>query len=163
MRALLTACLLYPLFGLAVEEGDIAPSFELRKLIGVDTEHLESYRSKVVYLDFWASWCTPCRVSLPDIIRLKQDLAKEEFEVIAISIDEDPEDARRFIEQYKVEHTILSDTTGTTAANYQIPGMPTSFIIDKEGVIRLRHTGFKAGDMKPIRAQIESLLSSANH
>ncbi len=145
----------------AVEEGDVAPAFSLPTLDQSGEMSLASTNGKVRYLDFWASWCAPCRVSLPQIVDLQADLGGENFEVIAINVDEDRNDAIRFLKRYSVNYTILSDTTGETAAQYKLPGMPTSFVLDTSGEITLRHTGFKKGDMDMIRGHIEALIAEA--
>lgn len=161
MRALFVLILLFPLQSRAAQVGDPAPVFKLPRL---DTETVfssESLAGRVTYLDFWASWCGPCRVSFPEIIKLKADLGDKPFEVVAISVDEDPEDAMRFLKRYETSYPILIDSAGKTAGAYELPGMPTSFIIDGSGVIRERHEGFKPGDMKAIREKIEQLLIEA--
>ena len=158
--ALILICLLGSLAGIAAIEGGTAPDFSLPELNSETHHQLSDLQGKVVYLDFWASWCAPCRVSFPEIIQLKQDLADKPFEVIAITVDENPEDARRFLRRYDVPYPILLDSDGQLAARYSLPGMPTSFVIDQHGLIQLQHSGFKPGDMTIIREKIETLLST---
>ena len=152
-------CLLTSFANIAATEGQAAPEFSLTRLNSESTYELSDLRGKVVYLDFWASWCAPCRVSFPEIIRLKQSFADQPFEVVAVTVDENADDAERFLRRYDVPYPILHDKEGRFAARYQLPGMPTSFVIDGSGKIRLRHTGFKPGDMELIRETIEGLLS----
>ena len=160
MKACLTMiCLLASFANIAATEGQPAPELSLAELNSAATYELSDLRGKVVYLDFWASWCAPCRVSFPEIIQLKQDLADQPFEVIAVTVDENPEDAQRFLRRYEVPYPILHDKEGRSAATYRLPGMPTSFVIDGNGKIQLRHTGFKPGDMEAIRETIVDLLS----
>jgi len=142
----------------AADSGDIAPSFVLPDIRGTASVSLTDYAGKVVYLDFWASWCTPCRQSLPLLSALHVDLTNRGFEVLAIDIDEDPDDGRRFIETYPVGYTVLSDPDGRVAKRYAVRTMPSSFLIDRSGVVHSVHVGFKEKDMVHIRAQIESLL-----
>jgi len=161
--ALVLVCLLVSLASTAATEGEQAPAFALPELNtttsgGTKNIQLSDYAGKVIYLDFWASWCAPCRVSFPEIIQLKQDLADQPFEVIAITVDENPADALRFLRRYDVPYPILQDSAGDSAAKYQLPGMPTSFVIDQQGMIRFRHSGFKPGDMDKIREKINALL-----
>ena len=143
-------------FGVA--EGDMAPGFELPVLGGETTKSLSASHGKVRYIDFWASWCPPCRVSVPEIVALQRDLGGSRFEVIAINVDERLDDALRFLEHYPMSYDVLSDPQGATAAAYALPGMPTSFVVDPEGRVTLVHVGFRPGDMEDIRAHIVELL-----
>ena len=163
MRAALTTFLLAlhlvlanPALGVA--EGDMAPDFVLPVLGGETTKSLSDGHGKVRYIDFWASWCPPCRVSVPDIVALQEALGGSRFEVIAINVDERLDDAMRFLERYPMSYDVLSDPRGATAEAYALPGMPTSFVLDPEGRVTLVHVGFRPGDMKAIRAHIVDLL-----
>ena len=152
----LSLLLANPAFGVA--EGDMAPGFELPVLGGETTKSLSASHGKVRYIDFWASWCPPCRVSVPEIVALQRDLGGSRFEVIAINVDERIDDAVRFMEHHPMNYDVLSDPQGATAAAYALPGMPTSFVIDPEGRVTLVHVGFRPGDMRAIRAHIAELL-----
>jgi len=143
---------------LGVAEGDMAPGFELPVLGGETTKSLSASHGKVRYIDFWASWCPPCRVSVPEIVALQRDLGGSRFEVIAINVDERLDDALRFLEHYPMNYDVLSDPQGATATAYALPGMPTSFVVDPDGRVTLVHVGFRRGDMKAIRAHIVELL-----
>ena len=143
----------------AAAEGDTAPLFTLPSLDKSGTYSLTS--GKVIYLDFWASWCAPCRVSFPEIIALQNDLGSDRFEVIAVTVDENPTAAVKFLRRYNVPYRILTDPDGMVAGQYALPGMPTSFVIDQTGSISLRQTGFKPGDMTSIRQRIQKLLEAA--
>ena len=136
----------------------MAPGFELPVLGGETTKSLSASHGKVRYIDFWASWCPPCRVSVPEIVALQRDLGGSRFEVIAINVDERLDDALRFLEHYPMNYDVLSDPQGATAAAYALPGMPTSFVVDPEGRVTLVHVGFRRGDMQAIRAHIVELL-----
>lgn len=152
-----------PLHALALEPGDAAPQFALPGLDGADstvTLDLQQYRGKVVYLDFWASWCPPCLVSMPllDALRNRLVAAGADFEVLAINVDSDPEDGREFLLDSPVQYVVLSDPKGQTPKLYQVKGMPTSFLLDAEGTIRLVHQGFKASDIDMIESEVQKLL-----
>ena len=136
----------------------MAPGFELPVLGGETTKSLSASHGKVRYIDFWASWCPPCRVSVPEIVALQRDLGGSRFEVIAINVDERIDDAVRFMEHHPMNYDVLSDPRGATAAAWALPGMPTSFVIDPEGRVTLVHVGFRRGDMQAIRAHIAELL-----
>ena len=152
----LSLLLANPAFGVA--EGDMAPGFELPVLGGETTKSLSASHGKVRYIDFWASWCPPCRVSVPEIVALQRDLGGSRFEVIAINVDERIDDALRFLEHYPMNYDVLSDPRGATAAAWALPGMPTSFVVDPDGRVTLVHVGFRPGDMEDIRAHIVELL-----
>lgn len=142
----------------AVAEGDMAPDFLLPVLGGESVRSLSASDAKVRYIDFWASWCPPCRVSVPEIVTLQEELGGSRFEVIAINVDERISDAIRFMERYPMNYDVVSDPQGTTASAYALRGMPTSFVVDSEGRVTLVHVGFRRGDMKAIRAHIVELL-----
>ena len=142
----------------SVTEGDIAPEFELPVLGGETTRTLSASHGKVRYIDFWASWCPPCRVSVPEIVSLHQELGGSRFEVIAINVDERIDDALTLMERYPMNYDVLSDPKGATASAYALPGMPTSFVVDPEGRVTLVHVGFRPGDMQAIRAHIVEVL-----
>jgi len=145
---------------LAIGEGDVAPSFKLPELGSGSIEHsLLQYRGKVIYLDFWAAWCGPCRISIPEIVKLQAALGSDQFVVLAINLDSDIVEARSFLVSYPINYTVLSDPEGRVAGLYQLPGMPTSFLIDKSGKIVLQHIGYRSGDMDSIRMVIENLLN----
>ena len=141
-----------------VTEGDMAPGFVLPVLGGETTQSLSASHGKVRYIDFWASWCPPCRVSVPAIVALQRKLGGDRFEVIAINVDERLEDAVRFMEHHPMNYVVLSDPSGATAGAWALPGMPTSFVVDPEGRVTLVHVGFRPGDMEAIRAHIVGLL-----
>ena len=143
---------------LGVAEGDFAPDFVLPVLGGESTRSLSASHGRVRYIDFWASWCPPCRVSVPEIVALQEELGGSRFEVIAINVDERIDDALNFLERYPVNYDVLSDPRGDTASAYALRGMPTSFVVDPQGRVTLVHVGFRPGDMKAIRAHIVELL-----
>ena len=163
MTAFFTSCLLAlsvlvagPAF--AVGEGDAAPDFSLPVLGSDSMRSLSDSHGKVRYLDFWASWCPPCRVSIPEIVSLQDELGGSRFEVIGINVDERPADAVRFMRRYPMSYENLSDPSGKTAEAYALLGMPSSFVIDPGGHVTMVHVGFRPGDMKAIRDHILQLL-----
>ena len=92
------------------------------------------------------------------MVDLQAELGGEDFEILAINVDKRPEDALRFLERYPINYVNLSDPQGAVAAAYALPGMPTSFVVDRDGHITLMHAGFRRGDMEAIRAHILELL-----
>ena len=145
---------------LALNNGEIAPAFQLTEHGSEALKHkLSEYQGKVVYLDFWAAWCGPCRVSVPDLVTLQAELGSDSFVVLAINLDTKTRDADRFLERFPVNYTVLSDPKGKVAQLYELPGMPTSFLIDREGNIAMIHVGYRTGDIDSIRNAIENLLN----
>ena len=152
----LTLLFFTPVFG--VTAGDDAPDFTLQVLGSESTGSLSATHGKVRYIDFWASWCAPCRVSIPQIVALQADLGGNHFEVIGINVDERVGDALEFLDRFPVNYRNLSDPIGTTAAAYALQTMPMSFVVDPNGRVTLVHEGFRRGDMETIRAHIVELL-----
>ena len=142
----------------AESEAEPAPDFSLPDIYSGESKTLEQYRGKVVYLDFWASWCGPCRQSLPLLNELRNELGSEHFEVIAINLDQNPEDGKRFLQKYPVNYPVLTDTTGSTPQKYQLSGMPTSYLIDQKGNIQGAHQGFRRSDIDKIRKAVQTLM-----
>ena len=159
---LLTVLCSWCMAATALYEGDLAPPFALPTLGESQLIDLADFNGKVIYLDFWASWCGPCRISLPQIVKLQAELGSDEFEVLAINLDEDEQNALRFLRRFPVNYTVLSDPHGQVAKTYELPGMPSSFVISRAGKISLTHIGFRRGDMSLIRDHIEGLINLAD-
>ncbi len=119
---------------------------------------LDSLRGKVVYVDFWASWCGPCRISFPILQQLRDELGPEGFEVLAINLDEDESDARQFLADVTVSYPVVRDAAGVTPRAFGVMGMPTGYLVDRAGVVRVIHQGFRKSDGEPLRASIVELL-----
>lgn len=146
--------------GYAAEVGQQAPSFTLPTLLQDQPTALDSFKGKVVYLDFWASWCAPCRTSFPILNKLHEKLKGQGFEVVAVNVDEDKTNAEKFLKEIPVGFTVLRDATGEWAdKQYAVESMPTSYIIDKQGVIQKVHKGFTSDDVAEIEHKITELLA----
>ncbi|NEX19587.1 TlpA family protein disulfide reductase [Thiorhodococcus mannitoliphagus] len=139
--------------------GSPAPGCAIPMLEGNRQVDPAALPGKVVYLDFWASWCGPCVESFPFIEQMHRDLKGQGLEVVAINLDEERQDAEDFLSKHPVSFTIGSDPMGKCPRLYKVNGMPTSYLIDRKGRIQDIHEGFESGDAPKIRAQIESLLS----
>lgn len=124
------------------------------------TYDLAQLKGQVVYVDFWASWCGPCRVSFPIIDEIYQELAGRGFQVLAINVDEYPEDAMEFLQALPVSYPVVRDAEGVTPAAFGIIGMPTGFLIDQQGTVVKIHQGFRKSDADWLRKEILKLLES---
>jgi peroxiredoxin len=144
----------------AVDVGQKAPEFTAPALDGEKSLSLGAYRGKVVYLDFWASWCPPCLTSLPLLEELRKEFPNEQFQILAVNVDQDPEKARAFLARTRVGYPSASDPKGRIPETFGIETMPTSFLIDRSGVVRHVHRGFRKGDVAGLRERIAQLVAT---
>lgn len=134
-----------------------APGFSLP---GVDGRlDLADYRGQIVYLDFWASWCVPCRKSFPWMNHLQQRYASHGLTVLAINLDDKRENADRFLKKYPARFPVAFDPQGKIAEKYDLKGMPSSFLIDRQGRIVFSHIGFRQQDSDQLENEIIKLLA----
>lgn len=122
---------------------------------------LSALRGRVVLVDFWASWCAPCRQALPEYGRLQAALAARGFALLAINVDRDPQAGPRLLHQWKLEAlvpSVLHDGEGRIAALYGVSAMPSSYLVDRRGVLRAVHAGFRPSDMSGLRQAVLQLL-----
>lgn len=154
---LLVACA-WPATALALDEGDRAPAFSIPSLFGDGNIELGQYRGKVVYLDFWASWCGPCLKAIPEIEEMRDEFPEDEFQVVAINLDQKAKKAMRFLEKNPIGYPSAADPKGSLPGQFGVETMPTSYLIDRDGVIRYVHKGFSRGDGSRIREEIRMLL-----
>ncbi len=117
--------------------------------------------SNLVYLDFWASWCSSCAHSFEFLNAWQEEFGARGLKVVAINLDENPEEASAFLAKYPVRFTIVLDPDQNCAKTFNPPGMPFAYIIDAKGQIRERHLGFRAEEADAIKAKIQKLLAEA--
>ncbi|HXK25354.1 MAG TPA: TlpA disulfide reductase family protein [Myxococcota bacterium] len=153
---------LTPARAFAVDPGQPVPSFSARSLDGDTTLALSAYRGKVVYLDFWASWCGPCQTAMPMIEQLSKEFPADQFQVIAVNLDEKPEKAKQFLEAHKISYPTVSDPQGNLPKSFGLKTMPTSYLIDRAGVVRYVHPGFRASDIDELRKKIREVLNQGS-
>ncbi len=137
-----------------------APDFTLADLGGKQVS-LKDFRGKVVFLDFWASWCPPCKKELPEIDKLVERYRNAGLAAVAISIDKKKEHAEEFAALYpglSKRLILLHDPEATVINKYNAKAMPTSFIIDRKGIIRHIHFGYNEGDPQSWVKEIDALL-----
>lgn len=117
-----------------VDAGMQAAEFTLPDLTG-NMKSLSSYKGKVVFLNFWATWCKPCREEMPSMQELYTALMGKNFEILAVSIDKDKPEVEKFVKEYGLTFPILHDRKGIIKEIYKTTGVPETFIIDQNGVI----------------------------
>lgn len=135
-----------------------SPSCHLTTLDGQPAYGLQELKGKVVYMDFWASWCPPCVKSFPFLNQLDHDLKDKGLHVVGINLDEKVADAQEFLTNHPVDFSIVADPSKQCAKVFELMAMPTSYLIDRKGNIRHIHRGFRAGETEELRALITQLV-----
>ena len=120
---------------------------------------LAQHKGEVVYLDFWASWCVPCRKSFPWINKMQHLHHLQGFAVVSVNLDAELALAKAFLTRNNVSFPVIYDPKGHIARHFNIKGMPSSMLIDREGKIRQSHSGFFTNRIKSYEAEITALLN----
>lgn len=139
-----------------VVRADQAPNFSVSSDKG--TISLSDLRGSVVYLDFWASWCVPCRKSFPWLNETQARYGRAGLRIIAINLDEDKKLAEQFLEKIPAKFTIGYDPKGQSASAYGLKGMPSSYLIDRNGNLLSAHVGFRSDDKAGLENGIKQAL-----
>ncbi|MEM5948499.1 TlpA disulfide reductase family protein [Spirochaetia bacterium 38H-sp] len=134
-----------------------APDFIVKALDGKDVS-LSDYEGKVVFLNFWATWCPPCRMEMPWIETMVQKIKGHDVVFLAINVQEDKDTVKAFIEENNYTFPVLLDTSGTVSGIYGVSGIPTTYFIDKKGMVRGRLVGAHNWDSDPIYKIIKKAL-----
>lgn len=137
--------------------GSIAPDFDLPARSGAGRVSLSALRGKVVVVDFWATWCAPCRLSFPKYQALSERYG-DGVVVVGVSEDDEPDGISAFAEETGATFPLVWDEDKSVAAAYRPSSMPTSYLIDRGGLIRHVHLGFRQGDEERIASRLEELL-----
>ena len=155
--ALVAAMLSFP--GLASQglEGATAPDFALASLDGPNLR-LSEYRGDVVMLNFWATWCGPCRQEMPMLEEIYGRYRPAGFQLLGINVDGEPSRARRMAQDLGVTFPLLVDTDKTVSKLYDIRAMPVTVLIDRDGTVRHVHHGYRPGHERRYLKQVGRLL-----
>lgn len=145
------------IFAASVCAADAAPDFKLPSAKGM--VELSKLKGKVVYVDFWASWCAPCRKSFPWMNDLHKKYKDQGLEVVAVNLDKSREPIDQFLAKTPADFTIAYDPSGGAANNYKVSGMPSSYLIDRSGQLQVSHIGFRDKDKEEIEGKIKELLA----
>jgi len=156
--ALAASCLLLAASAGAAEPGQPSPPIDLPGLAGPVS--LAKLQGKVVYVDFWASWCAPCKQSFPWLNDLQARYAAKGLQVVGVNVDARGEDARRFLAETPAKFQVGFDASGATAARFQVKGMPSSVLVGADGRVILVHAGFRAEDEAALEAAIVTALGA---
>lgn len=141
----------------AAQVGKESPAFSL--LTDAGQIKLSDLKGKVVYVDFWASWCGPCRASFKWLNEAQEKYAAKGLVIVGINVDKDKAAAAEFLKENPAKFRIAYDPEGKAAESYQLKGMPSTFFIDRKDVVRLTHVGYRIKDKEALTAELEKLLA----
>lgn len=158
-RVLLVVLCCHAAFTWAINAGDTPPQFALLDAKG-DLVSLEHLRGRVVYVDFWASWCGPCRRSFPWMNDLQRRYGDRGLTIVGVNVDKRRPDADRFLSQVPASFTVVFDAAGVTPSGWGVAGMPSSYLIDQQGKVVAVETGFLDERKGVMEARIQKLLDA---
>lgn len=133
-----------------------APDFTLTDMDG-ETHSLASYKGKPVIINFWATWCPPCRAELPSMNRAWKKIKDEGIEMLAVNVGEDEDTIFAFMGNYPIDFTVLLDESGKIINNWPIKGLPTTFVLDKDGKLVYRAIGGREWDSDTLLDMVRKL------
>ncbi len=158
LRSLIASCItLMSLYSVADTISGAAHDFTLKANTGKNLR-LSEYRGEVVMLNFWASWCGPCRQEMPELDKLYQRYQAAGFTVLGVNVETDTKAANKLLKKIPVNFPILYDTESTASKLFDVDAMPTTLLIDRDGQLRYIHRGYKPGYENQYRQQIKELI-----
>jgi thiol-disulfide isomerase/thioredoxin len=143
-----------------IKENDSFPAFKLSGVKEKKSQDLGALtkKNKVVIIDFWASWCGPCKEAMPVLDKVAEKYKGKGVSVIGINVDQDKEAAKKFMDEVKVRFPLIYDENQKISGKVGVPAMPSSYILDNKGKVKFIHKGFYPGDDKKYETEIDSLL-----
>ena len=142
----------------ALAPGDVPPAIDMPDLKGKKVD-LASLKGKVVLVDFWASWCGPCKEEMPVLEALNEKFATQGLVIVGVSIDSSPKKMNKFLKGTPVSFRIVHDRKLVVANRYEPETMPTSYFIGRDGKVRYVHEGFDRADAAGIEERVKALLA----
>ena len=156
LTAIIVAVCLAP-YAWAEEITGKAPDFTLKGLNG-DNLKLSELRGKVILINFWASWCGPCRQEMPVLDQLYQRYRSLDFTIIGVNVEENSDAAKSLLKDVNVTFPILFDNTNAVSKLYKVKGMPSSILVDRDGNMRDMYMGYQQGYEQEYQKQVRSLI-----
>ncbi len=142
----------------AVDVGASLPDCTLTSMEDKQNLTLMQYQGKVLYVDFWASWCGPCAKSFPFLNGLHQQLKGQGLHIVAVNLDENLADAKAFLAKYPASFEVMADVSKQCAKDFDVQAMPSSYIVDRKGIVHHVQLGFKPGEAQDLQQMVEKLL-----
>jgi peroxiredoxin len=153
--ALLSFVLTLPVSAQQLKIGDAAPDFTLTALDGKQVS-ISSLRGRVILLDFWATWCAPCKTEVPRFVRFQKELGPKGFQVIGISMDDTDAPVRKFYSEFKMNYPVAMGTEVVATKYGGVLGLPLTFLIGRDGKIRAKYEG--SADLDQMASELEQAL-----
>lgn len=153
--------LVLPSAAQAVEPGQALPMATAPGPAGQAAVALFDGKARATYIDFWASWCGPCRQSFPWMNRMQSKFGPKGLRVVAVNLDSQPADAQRFLAQWPAQFTLAFDPAAETARRFGIKAMPSSVLLGADGKVVATHAGFRDDDIAPLEARIAAVLGTS--
>lgn len=161
LKNMIPALLISILFGLSTVNADTskgpAPDFSLKSDSGKNLK-LSEYRGDVVMINFWASWCGPCRQEMPLLEELFQEYETLGFTILGVNVEEDSAKAKDLLKDIPVSFPVLFDNTSKVSKLYDVVAMPSTVLVDRDGNMRYLHQGYKPGYVEQYQAQVRELI-----
>jgi len=155
--ALLAAFVAFAWPAVATDGSPPAPEFKLANRAGGEVS-LSGLKGQIVMINFWASWCGPCRQEFPALDQIYRKYKPMGFTIVAINVESEKADAERFLGKTPVSFPILFDPDNKVSSNYGVSAMPTTFLVDRQGKLRWQHRAYKPGDEAKYIEQIRAML-----